>query len=112
MRGIDAQFRNDGYVTASEVAQAIGCAISTVHRNIIEGKYPGERIGRGWYIDIHALAKQYPEGTTVHASLMKLADLVAHPVRSSTKRASVMPPKRSGAFAAVRPGASKKTGTT
>lgn len=97
MRGRDLLMRQDGYVTAAEVAEATGQNLATVHRAIEEGRMPGQRVqtsGRysGWYVDIHALLKlgiYKPEGAgkTIHDNLTKLATLVAAPkAKPSTKR--------------------------
>lgn len=77
-----ALMRKDGYVTAAEVARAIGIDLSTAHRWVKTGAMPGARFGWCWYVDIHAFVdklkrdKTYPPGSAVLNELAQLKLLV------------------------------------
>lgn len=83
MRAVDLKMRADGYVTAHEVAAALGANLSTVHRAIEAQTIPG-RVVRGlgrydrWYVAIGDYLARYPEGgpSTVRAALTALSRVV------------------------------------
>jgi hypothetical protein len=74
--------RKDGYVTAAEVARAIGIDLSTAHNWIQDGRMPGGHFGWGWYVDIWTFVEQvesdniYPQGSTIVKQLKELKLLV------------------------------------
>lgn len=74
--------RKDGYVTAAEVARAIGIELSTAHKWIHTDKMPGKRFGWNWYVDIHAFfdlakrEKMFPPDSAAEKALAELKGLV------------------------------------
>jgi hypothetical protein len=82
--------RQDGYVTAAEVAEATGHALPTVHAGIKDGRVPGQRFGWGWYVDIHKyaaiVATQYPPDSVVIKNIAALKLLVDKPASGKAPR--------------------------
>ena len=81
----DMQMRQEGYVTAAEVAEAVSKELSNIHRGIDEGRVPGKSVGsvsyRRRYVDVYALVAQgdYDGSDTITAKLKALAKLVRKP---------------------------------
>lgn len=93
VEGQDALMRRDGYVTASEVAEATGKHLVTIHRSIAEERIPGLRVGWSWYVDIHRYYEicTYPPGTSIANNLRTLTMLVG---RRAAKRPVLSVPKK------------------
>lgn len=84
--------RQDGYVTARELADATGKTLESVHAGIREEKIPGARIGWGWYVDIHRYyaaligkPEGYPVGSTIEKNLAALKLLTGKPAKALPK---------------------------
>lgn len=82
-RAYDVAMRKDGFVTASEIAVAMGVSLPTVHAGIRDGKIPGkviEGIGGGhrWYVDPRKMLREFPKDgpTSVRQAIAKLVLLV------------------------------------
>ncbi len=87
----DQMMRQDGYVTAVEVSEATGMALSAVHRGIDEGRVPGKTVKVSdkyghRYVDVAAFVKQgkYADAPTIKVNLAKLLDAVKR-ARASRK---------------------------
>lgn len=95
----DEMMRRDGLVTAVEVSEATGLALSAVHRGIDEKRIPGKKVKVSakyshWYVDIKAFVKagNYADAETIASNLDGLVQAVAHaraePRAKSTPRAA------------------------
>ncbi len=79
-RGQDELMRQDGYVTAAEVAEAMNQTLSTIHRGIEAGRIPGGKVGSAWYVDIHAYVEKFSETgpeSAIRSRLNELTKLVS-----------------------------------
>ena len=61
--GLETQMRADGFAPASEVAEALGLNLSTVHRQLDSGALPGKTMGvakhnKHRFVDVRALLKR------------------------------------------------------
>lgn len=79
----DEMLRRDGYVTAVEVSEATGLALSAIHRGIDEGRIPGKtvRVSEKYahrYVDVVAFVKagNYADAPTIAENLTKLVEAV------------------------------------
>lgn len=51
--------REDGYITASSAADAVGVHITTLYRWVESGKLTGTQVGRAWFVRVHDLLDMY-----------------------------------------------------
>jgi hypothetical protein len=76
----DMQMRGDGYVTAREVADAVGRNLTSIQRAVTDGRVRGKKVGsesyQRYYVDIHALVASgvYAGAPTASAKLAALAE--------------------------------------
>lgn len=62
MRTQEMIMRQNGYVTASEAAEAIGCdQIGSVHRMLKTGRLQGARAGKHWYVSVKSLLEAHKD---------------------------------------------------
>lgn len=80
----DEMMRRDGFVTAVEVSEATGLALSAIHRGIDEGRIPGKtvRVSEKYshrYVDLAKFIKggNYAASSTVEANLSRLTAVVS-----------------------------------
>jgi hypothetical protein len=84
--GADKVWRESGYVTAREVADALGIDLANVHRALDEGRYPGKAVSspgsryRRRYVDIHALIKGLAADGANSGAIVERLKLVAKDV--------------------------------
>lgn len=91
--GSDDLMRQSGYVTAAEVAEAIGQAVTSVKRAVNDRRIPGKVVPTSakysrHYVDIRALlaAGNYAGNDVALANLRKLAELVPKPAEKPAAR--------------------------
>ena len=79
----DQMMRSDGFVTAMEVHEATGLALSAIHKGIEDGRIPGRSLYVSdkyshKYVDIRAYVSMglYKGATTIEANLAKLVAAV------------------------------------
>lgn len=104
----DLQMRRDGYVTAREVATAIGRNLTSVQRGVTDLRIPGCTVGsdryKRYYVDVHKLIEQgdFADAPTASANLKKLASDVparARPVTPVAAKPKVRRARRPSAGA-------------
>lgn len=91
--------RQDGYVTAQEVADAVGLSLSAAHSRIEAGTWPGRQFDGHWFVNIRKLAAEADSGPTVVARLKQLAMLVgpnAGALAAAAKKAAVKRTAKAG----------------